>query len=168
MNVHHKLFVSLPLILLLSLSGLTLSSQVYASDKDRSSMMRYRNLFMETKGKHAKAIKLLIKSKLSLKHIITHGEALAAMADDMLILFPAGTAGGKSRVTDNIWDKNGKLTDDFVAKVTDMRAQAREFVRVAKEGDYKKIKKQMGRFANKGCRSCHTDYRGEEFEPKKQ
>jgi len=93
---------------------------------------------------------------------------LAAMADDMLILFPAGTAGGKSRVTDNIWDKNGKLTDDFVAKVTDMRAQAREFVRVAKEGDYKKIKKQMGRFANKGCRSCHTDYRGEEFEPKKQ
>ncbi len=166
MRIHLNLLVSLLLIILLSLTGLSLSSVAHSADKERAAMMRYRNLFMETKGKHAKAIKLLIKNKLSLKHIITHGEALAAMADDMLMLFPAGTAGGRSRATDNIWDKNGKLSDEFIAKVTDMRNQAKEFVKVAKEGNYKKIKKQMGRFANKGCRSCHTDYRGEEFEPK--
>ena len=167
MNVHHKLLVSLPLILLLSLSGLTLSSQVYASDKDRSSMMRYRNLFMETKGKHAKSIKLLVKNKMSLRHIITHAEALAAMADDMLLLFPAGTTGGKSRAMDDIWAADGEITEEFIAKAQDMRKEAEAFVKVAKEGNYKKIKKQMGRFANKGCRSCHTDYRGEEFEAKK-
>ncbi len=167
MSLNHSLLFSFILTILISITGLSVSPISHAADNDRDAMMRYRNLFMETKGKHAKAIKLLIKKKLSLKHIITHAQALAAMSDDMLILFPPGTSGGKSRAMDNIWDKDGKLTQEFVAKVSDMRSQAKTFLKVAKEGNYKKIKKQMGRFANKGCRSCHTDYRGEEFDAKK-
>ncbi len=167
MSFNHGLLFSFTLIILIGITGVSISPPLYAADNDRDAMMRYRNLFMETKGKHAKAIKLLIKKKLSLNHIITHAQALADMSDDMLILFPAGTSGGKSRAMDNIWDKDGKLTQEFVAKVSDMRSQAKTFLNVAKEGNYKKIKKQMGRFANKGCRSCHTDYRGEEFEAKK-
>jgi len=138
-----------------------------AADKDRASTMAYRQIFMETKGKHAKAIKLLLKNKLSLRHIITHAEALEAMADDMLLLFPAGTIGGKSRAMGDIWDKDGKITSEFTAKAIDMRKEAAALAEVARGGNYKKIKKQMGRFANKGCRSCHTDYRGEDIEPSK-
>lgn len=130
-------------------------------DKDRSAMMKYRKLFMETKGNHAKAIKLLIKNKLSLNHIVSHGEALAAMADDMLVIFPAGTMGAKSRAMENIWDKQGKLSQDFKEKVNTMRVEASRLVEVAEQGNYKKIKKQMATFANRGCRSCHSDYRGE-------
>jgi len=130
-------------------------------DKDRSAMMKYRQLFMETKGNHAKAIKLLIKNKLSLNHIVSHGEALVAMADDMLVIFPAGSVGGKSRAMYDIWDDQGNLTQDFKNKAAVMRAEASRFVEIAKEGNYKKIKKQMAVFANKGCRSCHSDYRGE-------
>lgn len=130
-------------------------------DKDRSAMMKYRQLFMETKGKHAKAIKLLVKNKLSLNHIVTHSEALAAMADDMLLIFPAGSMGGKSRAMQEIWDDEGKLSKEFVTKTNEMRKQATQFVEVAKQGNYKKIKKQLAIFANKGCRSCHSDFRGE-------
>ena len=130
-------------------------------DKDRSAMIKYRKLFMETKGNHAKAIKLLIKNKLSLNHIISHGEALVAMADDMLLIFPAGSMGGKSRAMQDIWDEQGEISSDFKSKVKAMRIEASRLVEIAEQGNYKKIKKQMATFANKGCRSCHSDYRGE-------
>lgn len=136
-------------------------SEPHKVDKDRSAMMKYRKLFMETKGKHAKAIKLLVKNKLSLNHIISHGEALEAMADDMLMIFPAGSMGGKSRAMDNIWDKDGNLSQDFTNKVKAMRIEAAQLVQVAEQGNYKKIRKQMASFANKGCRNCHSDFRGE-------
>lgn len=130
-------------------------------DKERSAMMKYRKLFMETKGKHAKAIKLLIKNKLSLGHIVSHGEALERMADDMLLIFPKGSMGGKSRAMQNIWDEQGELSQDFKNKVEAMRTEASKLVIVAKRGNYKKIRKQMATFANKGCRNCHSDFRGE-------
>lgn len=130
-------------------------------EKNRIAMMKYRKLFMETKGNHAKAIKLLIKNKISVNHIVSHGEALAAMADDMLLIFPAGSMGRKSRAMDNIWNEQGDLSEDFKNKVKTMRTEASKLVEVAQQGNYKKIRKQMATFANKGCRSCHSDYRGE-------
>jgi len=162
MNIRRSLVSILFVFVLVGATALP----AVASDKDRTSTMNYRQIFMETKGKHAKAIKLLLKNKLSLRHIITHAEALEAMADDMLLLFPAGTIGGKSRAMGDIWDKDGKITSEFTAKAIDMRKEAAALAEVARGGNYKKIKKQMGRFANKGCRSCHTDYRGEYIEPK--
>ena len=145
----------------LTLFSPSVLSEPHKMDKDRSAMMKYRKLFMETKGKHAKAIKLLVKNKLSLNHIISHGEALEAMADDMLMIFPAGSMGGKSRAMDNIWDKDGSLSQDFTNKVKAMRIEATRLVQVAEQGNYKKIRKQMASFANKGCRNCHSDFRGE-------
>ncbi len=166
--MHNRSYVFVIFIALVTCANLGLSVHVYAqsADKERAAMMRYRHLFMDTKGKHAKAIKLLIKNKLSLRHIVTHAQALAAMSDDMLLLFPAGTTGGKSRAMDHIWNEKGELSEEFKSKAGEMRKQAEELVRVAQKGNYKKIKKQMGRFANKGCRGCHSDYRGEEFEEK--
>jgi cytochrome c556 len=146
------------LLLITPLSAVSDSSSL---EKNRSAMMKYRKLFMETKGNHAKAIKLLIKNKLSLNHIISHSEALVSMADDMLLVFPAGSMGGKSRAMQDIWDEQGELSLDFKNKVKAMRLEASRLVKVAEQGNYKKIKKQMAIFANKGCRSCHSDYRGE-------
>lgn len=140
----------------------TVAPTVQAADKDRNSVMKYRNLFMETKGKHNQAIKLLVKSKVSYSHIVTHAEALAGMADDMLMLFPANSMGGKSRALDTIWDKDGKLTPDFVAQAELMKTESKKMVDVAKAGNYKAIKKQLGILANKGCRGCHTKYRGDD------
>lgn len=161
-RIQNVLSLILASILLLSLM---LSSPAYSDsksyDKDRSAMMKYRKLFMETKGKHAKAIKLLVKNKLSLNHIVSHGLALATMADDMLLIFPTGSMGGKSRAMNNIWDEEGNLSPDFESKVEAMRVEASELVKVAETGNYKKIKKQMAVFANKGCRNCHSDFRGE-------
>jgi len=159
MNTRRNLIYALSMSVLIA----GVSTPTLAADKERAAVMDYRHLFMETKGKHAKSIKLLVKNKMSLRHIVTHAEALAAMADDMLLLFPAGSTGGKSRAMDDIWAADGKITEEFIARAQDMRKEAEEFVKVAKEGNYKKIKKQMGRFANKGCRSCHTNYRGEDL-----
>jgi cytochrome c556 len=146
---------------LLLITPLSAVSDTSSLEKNRSAMMKYRKLFMETKGNHAKAIKLLIKNKLSLNHIISHSEALVSMADDMLLVFPAGSMGGKSRAMQDIWNEQGELSLDFKNKVKAMRLEASRLVEVAEQGNYKKIKKQMATFANKGCRSCHSDYRGE-------
>jgi cytochrome c556 len=162
-NISNTAFLILASLIFSLLLALPISAiaETNTLDKDRSAMMKYRKLFMETKGKHAKAIKLLIKNKLSLNHIISHGETLAAMADDMLLIFPADSMGGKSRAMQEIWDEDGNLSQDFKNKVQVMRIEASQFVEVAKQGNYKKIKKQMAVFANKGCRSCHSDFRGE-------
>jgi cytochrome c556 len=96
-----------------------------------------------------------------LNHIVLHAEALAAMAEGMLLIFPAGSTGGQSRAMDEIWDESGKLSLDFKNKVSVMHGEALKIVEVAKQGNYKQIKKQMAVFANNGCRSCHSDYRGE-------
>jgi cytochrome c556 len=111
-------------------------------------MMKYRKLFMETKGNHAKAIKLLIKNKLSLNHIISHGEALVTMADDMLLIFPAGSMGRKSCAMHDIWDEQGEISSDFKSKVTAMRSEAARLVEVAEQGNYKKIKNQKSKIKN--------------------
>ncbi len=163
MNSRSYVYLMFIVLVLCANFGVSVQANAQSADKERTAMMRYRHLFMDTKGKHAKAIKLLIKNKLSLRHIVTHAKALAAMSDDMLLLFPAGTTGGKSRAMDHIWGEDGKLSQEFKDKAGEMRKQAEELVRVAQKGNYKKIKKQMGRFANKGCRGCHSDYRGEEF-----
>lgn len=142
----------------------TLAPSIQAADKDRNAVMKYRHLFMETKGKHNQAIKLLVNSKISYRHIVTHAEALSSMADDMLMLFPANSMGGKTRALDTIWDKDGKLSADFVTQAELMKIESQKMVDIAKEGNYKAIKKQLGRLANKGCRGCHTKYRGDEKE----
>jgi cytochrome c556 len=160
LNIVFSLIVPL-LFSLLLLTPSSAISDTNGLDKNRSAMMKYRKLFMETKGNHAKAIKLLVKNKLSLNHIVSHGEALVTMADDMLLIFPAGSMGGKSRAMKNIWDEQGNLSQDFKNKVKVMRIEAARLVDVAEQGNYKAIKKQMATFVNKGCRSCHSDFRGE-------
>ena len=151
---------------ILAISGGLLAASIVplaqAADKNRDDVMKYRHLFMETKGKHNQAIKLLVKSKVSYSHIVTHAEALAAMADDMLMLFPANSFSGKSRALSSIWDKDGKLASDFVAQAELMKVESKKMVDVAKAGNYKAIKKQLGILANKGCRGCHTKYRGDD------
>lgn len=145
---------------------LTVGSSTIANAEPRRSnteaMIKYRHLFMETKGKHSQAIKLLVKNKLSYSHIIAHADALAAMADDMLTLFPAGSMSAKSRALPAIWKDDGTISDEFITQAELMRAEAKKMVEIAQEGNYKKIKKQVGKLAKNGCRGCHTDFRGEE------
>ncbi|OUS26291.1 hypothetical protein A9Q99_18855 [Gammaproteobacteria bacterium 45_16_T64] len=142
------------------------SSMVNAEPRKSSTeaMIKYRHLFMETKGNHSQAIKLLVKKKLSYSHIIAHAEALAAMADDMLTLFPAGSMSAKSRALPAIWNDDGTVSAEFIKQTEVMRSEAKKMVEVAQEGNYKKIKKQVGKLAKNGCRGCHTDFRGEESE----
>lgn len=151
--------IALALMLTLGMSTLG-----YAEPRKSSTnaMIKYRNLFMETKGKHNQAIKLLVKNKLSYAHIIAHAEALEAMAEDMLTLFPAGSMSAKSRALPEIWNDDGSISDVFVEQTDIMRKEAKTMVEVAKQGNYKKIRKQLGKLAKDGCRGCHTDFRGEE------
>ena len=142
---------------------LTLTSvQAQESTLDRQAIIKYRRLFMEIKGKHNQAIKLLVMQEIPFhSHIVTHAEALSNMAEDMLRLFPKGSQGPQSRALPSIWDKDGNLSSAFIAQVDVMKKEAKKMAEVAKAGDNEAIRQQLRQLASNGCRGCHTLFRGE-------
>jgi cytochrome c556 len=154
--------------IVLAVSGCIFSSVLimpnisHADALKRDAALKYRNIFMQAKGKHTQAIKLLVKKKSSYNHIVTHAEALANMADDMLDIFPANSKGAKSRALPIIWNADGSLAKEFIFQANILKVESKKMVVVAKEGDYKAIKSQLKDLANKGCRGCHSKYRGED------
>ena len=136
------------------------SAQTQADKRD--ALIKYRQIFMEAKGKHNQAIRLLITKNIALpEHIITHAEALSKMADDMIKLFPKGSQGPKSRVLVDVWDKNGNLSKPFLEQTENMKKEAQKMAEVAKKGNPSEMKKQLRALASNGCRGCHTLFRGE-------
>ncbi len=133
-----------------------------SADTDRKAIMKYRQLWMEIKGQHNQAIRLLVKYQMAPNQLISHAETLAEMSDDMLFLFPPGSLGGGSRALPTIWDNNGKITRDFIMQTEIMRGESEKLVAIARAGNYKTIKKQLFTYASKACRGCHMRYRGED------
>ena len=145
----------------MALVWMNTGSLVLAQEEgETKTIIQYRKIFMEAKEKHHQAIKLLVTKELSLpSHVITHAEALKNMANDMLLLFPKDSMGAKSRVSPNIWNKDGSLSQGFIAQVEKMKEEATKMVKVAQAGDMAAVQKQLRSMTADGCRSCHTLYR---------
>lgn len=130
-----------------------------------NNLVKYRKLFMEVKNQHNVAIKRLtrempVSASERASQIVTHADALNKMASDMLRLFPEGTSSGKSRAEEGIWDKDGKLTADFVSLAGTMQNAANKLAIAAREGRMDTIVKEVRELA-RSCRGCHSEFRAE-------
>ncbi|MBF0238306.1 MAG: cytochrome c [SAR324 cluster bacterium] len=153
------------LFLIVFLSHAVVQAEESVSVTTRNSIIQYRKIFMDAKGLHTQAIKLLVSKKIGLySQIVTHADALNKMAEDMLHLFPPGSQGADSRTLPTIWNKDGTLSQTFVEQAQIMKQEAKKMAEVAKTQDMDLIKKQLREFATNGCRGCHSLFRGEDSE----
>ncbi|MGK5090748.1 cytochrome c [Deltaproteobacteria bacterium TL4] len=145
----------------------TNASSAFAQEKiNVKQMAKYRKIFMDIKGYHHQALKLLVTQNIGLsEQIITHAETLSKMAEDILLLFPKGSLSDKSRTLPSIWDKEGNLVPGFIKQAENMKVEARKLAQIAKTGNRRAVNAQLRNFDSEGCRGCHTLYRGGEDEP---
>ena len=73
-----------------------------------------------------------------------------------------------SRALPTIWNADGTLSQGFVDQAKMMQAEAHKLAQIAPTGNLKAITKQVKILANKGCRGCHTQYRGESHPRREQ
>ncbi len=91
--------------------------------------------------------------------LVGNAAALQQLSKGLLVLFPQGSGGGKSRAKPEIWsDWAG-----FQKAVANFQAAAPGLVPAAKSGDAGKIKAATGA-VGKACGGCHKPYRA----PKKK
>ncbi|MGK5094712.1 cytochrome c [Deltaproteobacteria bacterium TL4] len=121
---------------------------------------QYRKLFMEAKGIHFLAIRMLVKRELGMnEHLITHAEILNQMAEEILSLFPKGSLDAQDRTSAKIWNQEGALVAEFIAQAEVLKQETRKLVKLAKTGDLNAIDEQIRIVDDKGCRGCHALYR---------
>lgn len=150
----HLLVGVLSLIFILSAS---------AQEKGVGVLIKYRQNFMDTKNQLNYGISLLTRTiKMGDEErndqIVTHAEALAGMAQNILHLFPYGSTSDVSRALPGIWDAKGKISSDFTQAAIKMMENAQALAAAAKKGDVNEVKKKS-RALNLSCKNCHSEFR---------
>ena len=77
---------------------------------------------------------------------------------DIMRGFPPGSDGGKTRAKPNIWQN----TEDFEAKIADLRREAAAMAEQADSGDRKALMKQFHKTGGT-CKSCHDEYKSKDY-----
>jgi len=77
---------------------------------------------------------------------------------DIMRGFPPGSEGGRTRAKPGIW----KNTDDFAAKIEDLRRETAAMAETAGGGDKKALLKQFQKTGGT-CKSCHDEYKSKDY-----
>lgn len=72
--------------------------------------------------------------------------------------FPDGSQSGQTRAKPEIWDNK----DDFAAKFTDLREEAKNLAEAANDGNKKTILAQFQKTGG-ACKACHDEYKSKDY-----
>ena len=120
--------------------------------------IRYRQAVMTAMSGHVSAISLISSGKSEhQEYLLSHAEALAATADQVRKVFPAGSGTGKTKALPLIWQEPEKFQKgaEMVGAAT---ARLRDAV---KSGDKAAIGSALKPVFD-SCKGCHDRYRQEE------
>lgn len=161
-SVKNKHYCHFVLLIGVFFSGLSISEQAgqqtFSADLG-DNLMLYRRYIMDTKGAHLKSIRFIIKNNIFVEHLPIHAEMIMQVTKDMRDIFPVGSTSKKSRAKNTIWNRQGKITKDFVDKLDDLYTQAKRFRELSSTNNFVGIKKQAETLT-KSCKACHYLYRG--------
>ena len=133
---------------------LCIGSTAFAQEPTAKDLISYRQGVMEALGKHVGAISMMIRGKVPYDHMIDQANALAATANTVGDVFPAGSNEGRTDALPAIWEQE----EDFRTKVTALEEAATNFASVAASGDKAAIGKALGAVGG-SCKGCHDDYK---------
>ena len=115
----------------------------------------YRQHTLSAAGGHMQAAVDILRQKVPhADHMVTHANALAALAEIVPTLFPDGSQGGDALPV--IWEQ----PDDFAERLTALREAAATFKVAAASGDSGAIG-QAFQGLGQACKNCHDNYRAE-------
>ena len=77
---------------------------------------------------------------------------------DIMRGFPPGSEGGKTRAKPNIWEN----TEDFEAKIADLRRETAAMAKLSRRGNRKALMKQLHKTGGT-CKSCHDEYKSKDY-----
>lgn len=136
----------------LSVVGLVAGYVTLAVAADDEEVIKYRKNVMKAYAAHMAAAGAIVQGKVEAKgQLVHHANALAATAQDMAGMFPAGSDFGETSALDGVWSKRA----DFEKRAKDTQVKAAAFAKAAGGGD------AAGKFAelSDSCKACHKDYR---------
>ncbi|MBF0237767.1 MAG: cytochrome c [SAR324 cluster bacterium] len=127
-----------------------------------NNLIRYRGMVMQIKGMHTLTLKYLIRKRINARpQIIAHAESLQLMTDDLLRLFMVKSISPKSRAKESIWDAEGRLSPEFEELAKVMKTEALKLIETVKFKSQREILQQLKLFEERGCKECHSQFRGE-------
>lgn len=126
-----------------------------AADTDVKGTIQYRQNYMNAISGHTGAIRRLKDGRFSAEgHLEMHTEALARLARDITLLFPAGTGDGKTDAKPEIWEN----WPDFEARAAESRQAAQALLEAVQSGDAEAIDARFGELGQT-CKGCHKPFR---------
>jgi cytochrome c556 len=117
--------------------------------------IKYRQAVMEGMSAHVTAIALINFGKVDHpEYLKSHANALAELAAQTKVLFPAGTDTGKTEALPLIWQEQEKF-NKLVSDVEAAAAKLRDAVAANDKAGTSAAFKSLG----DTCKSCHDRYR---------
>ena len=129
-------------------------SQV-ATAIDVKGTIQYRQNYMNAISGHTGAVRRLIGGRFSAAgHLQMHTDALAKLTRDIALLFPEGTAAGKTDAKPDIWEN----WSDFEARANESQQAAQALLDAVQSGDAGAIDTRFGELTQT-CKACHRPFR---------
>ncbi len=133
------------------------SHKDHEKDNDPKLAINYRISIMKAQGAHLGAIKAVTSGKMKMPahHYVVHAEAVKALNDMLIDLFPKGTWGHEdTRAKKEIWEK----WDHFKGLVANMEKAGGELLEAGRKGDLRAMSKGL-RKVGRACSACHKLFR---------
>ncbi|WP_421868019.1 c-type cytochrome [Motiliproteus sp.] len=144
--------------LLTTLAGLLLSgSLAVQAHQGATGIVKERMDSMKAMGDAMKAMSAIVKGKQPFElETFSRGSAtILEHNQHLLMMFPEGSATGKSEALPKIWQQWPK----FEQQAETSRGEAQRLADLAaQEADFKALRKQFV-LLGKSCKGCHTDFR---------
>ena len=144
-----------------TLAGLALSFGAASHMVKEEPRQSYRQSYFTLVAMNFGPIGAMVKGEIPWDDsmIGVFAEDLGALASmDVSRAFTPGSEKGTTRAKPEIWEN----TDDFKAKLKDLQDALFALQQVAGSGDRKAITDAVGT-AGKACKSCHDEYKAEDY-----
>lgn len=146
------------LSLWLAVPMLALSSAGSAQPESED-VIKYRQSYMKALGGHMGSAAQMVRGKVDpAGHLARHAQAIAALSEDITVLFPKGSDFGETEAKLEVWED----WDGFQkAAGKEKRASAEFLSAVEGSADAKSVGEAF-KALSEACKGCHEKYRAEE------
>ena len=142
-------------------TGLSLSFQAASHYVKEEPQQAYRQSYFNLLAMNFGPIGAMVKGEMPWNDAMlqTFANDLAALASmDVSRAFAPGSDKGTTRAKPGIWEN----PEDFKAKLGDMQDAMMALQKESTSGDKKAIGQAVG-VAGKACKSCHDEYKAEDY-----
>ena len=138
-----------------------IGAAAFAADEP-ANIVKYRQALMRANGAHVTMFSAMVKDEVSWDdELARHARALHEQSQNLLRLFPEGTAKGEvevdTRALPAIWER----WDEFQQAAQAFEQESAKLVEAAENGDQMGIAQQLAALGKQGCGNCHETFREE-------